>query len=219
MPTRYRRTVTIGVTPEQAWPAFVDPTHLAAWHGHAERFEAVPGGRIRFVNPGWEDVDGIVDEVVPARLLLWRTTDGQAEIAETLVPAKGGTQVTLEETGPGLLAPEEIDAIRLGWDESIADLALYLETGVSVRRHMAPRSRLGAATRDTTAGVRVVRVEAGSLAESFGLAPDDLIVRIGRAPIFDRSDVALLLREHESGTELEITVVRGRELRSSRARI
>lgn len=61
-----------------------------------------------------------------------------------------GTQVEIEESGPETLPPEELDAVRLGWDESIADLALYLETGVSVRRHMSPRSAFGAETQDTT---------------------------------------------------------------------
>jgi hypothetical protein len=39
------------------------------------------------------------------------------------------------------------------------------------------------------------------------------------APIFDRSDIALVLRQHQPGADLEVSVVRGRELLTLRATV
>ena len=212
MSERFQRTLWVSVSPERVWHAFTDPSELAAWHGHAELFEARPGGRIRFVNPGFADVEGTVREAVPPRLLAWTVLLDRTEIREEFEAVGSGTQITVTHRGEGDEWLERLPAISLGWNESIADLVLYLEHGVAVSRHMTRRSELGGSTRDTPAGVEVVDVRQEGYASSVGLAPGDILVQLGTAPLFDRTDLALLLREHAPGTELEAVYVRERQL-------
>lgn len=48
-------------------------------------------------------------------------------------------------------------------------------------------------------------------------AADDIILQIGDALIFDRSDLWLFTREHEAGTEFDVVYVRDRALARGRA--
>jgi S1-C subfamily serine protease len=56
-----------------------------------------------------------------------------------------------------------------------------------------------------------------SFAAAAGVAPGDIIVRLGEAPIFDRSDIWLVTREHAAGEELEIAYVRDGAVHTGRA--
>lgn len=47
-------------------------------------------------------------------------------------------------------------------------------------------------------------------------AADDIILQIGDALIFDRSDLWLFTREHEAGTEFDVVYVRDRALARGR---
>lgn len=52
-----------------------------------------------------------------------------------------------------------------------------------------------------------------------GLDPGDLLLKLGKAAIFDRSDLALLMREHEPGEELEATYARRDRVLTKTARL
>jgi S1-C subfamily serine protease len=65
--------------------------------------------------------------------------------------------------------------------------------------------------------VRVVATEAGTFADRAGLRPGDLLVELGGAPIFRRSDVALITRLHPPGTEVQVAFVRDGALVTGRA--
>jgi uncharacterized protein YndB with AHSA1/START domain len=204
----YERTFQVSASPERVWRALTDPAELAVWHGRAERFEAVVGGRIRFADPGYEPVEGVVEEVVPAERIRWRTSADAVVITETLEADGRGTRITIVEERAMQPSDHEREASRLGWDESLADLMLLLETGIGFPRHMTSRSTIGAATRSAPYGVEVISVSTGSFSEAVGLSSGDVLVRIGEAPLFDRSDIALLMREHAPGTELEAVFIR-----------
>ncbi len=175
---------------------------------------------MRFADPGYEPVEGVVEDIVPLRSLKWRVTADRSVIEERFDESDGGTTVTVVHTSDAEGWPDhEAEAIALGWNESIADLVLFLEHRVRFTRHMTLRSLIGAVTRATSAGVEVVSVKAGTYAEDVGLQPRDLVVQLGRAPIFDRSDLALLMREHEPGAELEAVYVRGSRVLRRTARL
>jgi uncharacterized protein YndB with AHSA1/START domain len=214
---RYERTFRVSASRERVWRAFTDPEDLAYWHGAAECFEPLPGGRVRFADPGYEPVEGVVEEAIAHRLLRWRT--GDIVITEVFEAGNGGTQVTITQTSERLLPEHEREAHQRGWDESIADLILLLDSGVGFSRHMTPGSTIGATTKTTPAGVEIVDVVEGQFAAEAGLQAGDLLVKLGAAPIFDRSDVALLTREHPAGTGLEAVYVRDGRLCRGRGRL
>jgi uncharacterized protein YndB with AHSA1/START domain len=204
----YERVFVVAAPLQRVWRAFTDPDELSVWHGTAEVFEAVEGGRVRFADPGHAPVAGIVERAEPQRYLRWRI-NGDASVVEERFRADGNaTRVQVTHRNDEGWAEHEFEAITLGWDESLADLILFLERGVRFTRHMTFKSTLGLSTRDTAAGVEVVAVTPGKFGDSAGLRAGDLLVQLGRAPLFDRSDVALLMREHEPGEVFEVQFVR-----------
>jgi uncharacterized protein YndB with AHSA1/START domain len=83
------------VGPARVWRYFTWPEKLSLWHGTAERFEARPGGRVCFRDPGWDPVEGIVTDVEPERLIRWQVpADIPAGLAVAAVhpggPRRGG---------------------------------------------------------------------------------------------------------------------------------
>lgn len=100
-----------------------------------------------------------------------------------------------------------------GWEESIADLLLILDHGISAARHLASRASAGLQARDIPAGLAVAAVDPSGPADVAGLRPGDIIVAIGTAPVYRRTDLGLLLREHAPGDPLAVSYVRDRELR------
>jgi predicted metalloprotease with PDZ domain len=137
------------------------------------------------------------------------------EIAVTLAATETGTKVTVVQSGFGALFDEMLDALEIGWSHIVADLALHLERGVRAQRHHRPWATLGCAMRTTAAGLEIVDVARGSYAERAGLAPGDLLVTFGDAPIVTRRELETLMRVFEPGETVETTFVRGRDLLSA----
>jgi uncharacterized protein YndB with AHSA1/START domain len=205
----YERTLTVAAPVSRVWRAFTDPEDLRAWHGTAIEFGAREGGRVLFRDEGYPEVSGRVRRVVPERLLHWDIDDEEdIAIIEEFAPSPAGTEVTVRQHGSVDLPGHTRQAYALGWDESLADMALLVEHGVRYSRHMSPRCQLGAELEAGVAGLAVVSVTPGSGADEAGLRPGDLLVRLGGAPLFGRSDLALLMREHPPGSRLEVAYVR-----------
>ncbi len=204
----YERSLTVAAPVSRVWRAFTDPEDLRAWHGTAIQFEAREAGRVLFRDAGYPEVSGRVRRVVPERLLHWDVDGEDIAIVEEFAPAGTGTTVTVRQQGPTLLPAHERQAYTLGWDESLADMALLVEHGVRYSRHMSPRCQFGAEVESGVAGLTVVSVTSGSGAAQAGLRPGDVLVRLGGAPLFSRSDLALLTREHPPGSRLEVAFVR-----------
>jgi len=106
-------------------------------------------------------------------------------------------------------------------DEALADLALYLDHGVSFPRHrdIVADSWLGADLRDTASAPEVVEIAPGTFAEAVGLREGDLLVRLGRSPVFDVSDIGFFVREHDAGEEADVVWVRDGELHTGRGEL
>ena len=112
---------------------------------------------------------------------------------------------------------EWLEGTAIGWRQAIADLVVYLRTGVPARRFVAAMHSPGMTMRDTDAGVEVAASRPATLADQAGLAAGDLLLRVGGVPVFAITDVWVLMREHGPGTELEIEYVRSDERRHGRA--
>jgi S1-C subfamily serine protease len=125
--------------------------------------------------------------------------------------------VTQSGFGEGVDWQAQIDNVGLGWSQTLAALDLYLRTGVKLDRFFTFRSDLGFQADDILAGPLVRTVTDGSFAARAGIEPDDIVVRLGEAPIFSRADLWLFTREHDAGEEVEIAYVRGGEVRTGRA--
>lgn len=225
MTSTYRRTFTVAVPVARAWQAFTEPAELTAWFAPSvARFEAEPGGSVEF-SVGDARAEGRIEEIEPGRRIRWSQGPGMlpgtTEVTVVFEAVEHGTRIEITHAGFGEGHDwiDELQAHTLGWDQSIADLVLYLERGIRRPRAHQRRSRLGLVTLDTAAGIEVLDVLPGSFADQAGLSAGDLVLEIDQAGVFDRSDLWLLAREHAPDDELEIVYVRGRELLRGRGRL
>lgn len=211
MGSTYERTIEVAAPVTRAWEAFVDYREREAWMGAGRPDDVFEPGDVK------------IGPVERNRLVSWSQRqdglDGWYETSARFEEIAGGTRITLVRSGFG----ETEDWVHYaystshGWDELLADLALYLETAVRGARHFPFRSGIGATTLGSAAGLRITHVVPGGFADGAGLRAGDLLIRLGGATILDSTDVAVLVREHAPGTELEAEYVRGREVQRGRA--
>lgn len=130
---------------ERVYRAFIDPEAMVKWlppHGFTGRVMAMDarvGGAYRmafthFSNGQSHSFGGVFLEMVPGQRL--RHTDtfddpnlpGQMQTTVTFTPVQVGTEVQIEQSGiPEMIPPE---ACCLGWQESLALLALLVEAEI-----------------------------------------------------------------------------------------
>jgi uncharacterized protein YndB with AHSA1/START domain len=212
----FRRTFVVPVPVEKAWQAFVDPRQREAWispPGH-DQLENPEAG---FPGPGFQLLRVEIGEVDPHRRLTWSVeralpdgTGARIEVVVTFDTVAGGTRLTAIRAMAGQGESWELleQLTRHGFDEEMTDLCAFLETGVNISRHFSSRGSIGARVRETPAGLRLARLVSGGFAADAGLREGDLLVSIGGAAVYARSDIALLEREHEAGEVLELSYVR-----------
>ena len=210
MSAKFERTFVVAVPVARAWKAFADPEELKAWMGTPPTDSMEPG----------------VIEVVHSerhKAMTWSHSpaglEGAYETTVTFEEESSGTRITIVRSGFGDSEDWRHYASNTsrGWDESFADLVLYLETGVRGGRHFNFRSGIGATTQQTPRGVVITHIVPGGFAEHAGLKQDDLILCLNGASVLTDGDIAFLVREHAPGTEVDIDYVRGNEVMHGRA--
>jgi membrane-associated protease RseP (regulator of RpoE activity) len=201
-PITWRKTFSLGFAPERVWEA---------WFEH-EGVDGPPEAGSAFSLP---DAAGTVVEVTAveaAERYEWTETAGEArcEMAVAFEAEETGTRLTVTRYGFGERADFDIyrASHELGWTEHIADLALFLSTGVSRRRHLEDRCATGIVFAEGAAGLEVVRVTDDSLGTDAGLRPGDVLLGVDGAAVYTRSDLWLLARLLEPGREVTLDFVR-----------
>jgi uncharacterized protein YndB with AHSA1/START domain len=205
MTDRLERTMTVEAPIDRVWRAFADPAELCVWYvPRIAAFEARPGGRVEFPVPHAAGVVlGEVLVVDAPTLLTWREgpglLPGPTEITVRLEAAGAGA-TTIHHTHAGLgTGPgwaDEVQAHDVAWGHCLADLALYVETGVRARRAIRPKSRVGIVSLDVAAGLKVLDVLPGSFAARVGLRQGDLLIRLNGGSVFGRREQWFFGSEH-----------------------
>jgi hypothetical protein len=173
--------------------------------------------------PGWEapadDVEVVPGESLRARKAAEPCKD--TEIYIRLEDEARGTRITIIQTGFGAGFDQARPWLTAGWWPIVADVALYLERGVAMGRHLVPWGGIGCDVVETPAGLVVASVVSGGFADQAGMAADDLIVRLAGAPVVDVHELSVLTRGplRRSGTETKVHYLRGDELLSGRGTI
>ncbi len=209
MSAKYERTFVVAVPVAKAWAAFADEQEREAWMG--TRPAGLELGEIK------------VGDVEPHRRLSWSQSqpglDGWYETTVTFEEVSSGTRITIVRSGFGDSEAwlHYAENTTRGWDEMIADLILYLETGVRGSRHFSMRSGLGATMLDSGPGVRITHVVPGGFAAEAGMQAGDLLLRLNGASVLHLSDVGFAGREHAPGEVIEAQYVRGGEVLRGRA--
>jgi uncharacterized protein YndB with AHSA1/START domain len=219
MSRSFERTFSVNAPVDRAWAAFTDPRQREAWSEETvAAFEATPGGRVAFMIYGHGEsvVEGKVEEVEVNRRIRWTEGPGllpwPTEITVTFESIETGTRITVVQAGfaEGPEGDNELEGHRRGWDRILADLALYLETGIAFPR-FNPRPRFGLVVRHVAAGMEVVEAVPGSFAERVGMRPGDILLQLGEVGVYDMVELWVLGKAFGVG-DLEAVWARAGEL-------
>ena len=131
------------------------------------------------------------------------------------------TRITISRSGFG--TGEDwaaiLESATNGIDESIADLVLYLETGVSFARHPVQVCYPGLWGRGAHGGLLVESVIDDTFAERLGLRSGDVIVELDGAAVFGNRELMFFARTHEPGDFGRAVWVRNGELQRGHAEL
>jgi uncharacterized protein YndB with AHSA1/START domain len=219
---KYERVFTVSVPVERAFDAMTNPEELENWMAPLRQ---VDDRTFRTEAPLDLDLGQIVVEEyeVNRRLRYVEPHEGRSFTTEVTVvfeELERGTRITFTRAGfdDGEDWDGLFDATAAGTDETLADLILYLETGVAFPRHFSEKSYHGLDPAiDTPAGVVVTDVATGTFADRLGLRRGDLLVELGGAAVYRRSDLWFFVREHGAGEEADAAWVREGRLVRGRA--
>lgn len=214
---RYERSFVVAVPVDRAWRAFADPKELEAWRGANDRMEDPES--LGTFEPGEIKIGPSEKNKSVSWSQYQSGLDGWYENVVTFEEVESGTRITIVRSGFGGSEAWQHYAENTngGWDEMIADLALYLETGVTAGRHFSFSSGLGATTHQTTAGVRITHTVPNGFAEQAGLKAGDLILWLNGSPVMSQKEIGFCVREHAPGTIVKIEYVRDRDVLSGSA--
>jgi uncharacterized protein YndB with AHSA1/START domain len=210
---RYERTLTFSMTPERAFALFTDPAETQAW---LLPFEDTPDGGKETVIEGQASVSLEIIEInAPSKIVTRMRGGNMPGHTDTIVDVMandGMANTRARHLGCG--DPEAWavfgSSFSRGWHEAYADLALYVRTGVKLPRHIDDRRASIAAwpcRRDW--GIEITGVFSGGFADQAGLRAGDILVKLGRAGVYEVADIWTVTRTLSAGEEVEATWIRG----------
>ncbi len=141
-----RLTARIAAAPELVYRSLTSARELTRWWLQGAETAALNGGQIRMVWPqlqvpngvfSFKERKGVFVDLEPARKVawLWEPLRGEKEAPSLtsifILPARGGSDVTLIQAGfpVGARADALYERYARAWEDGLAKLKLYLETG------------------------------------------------------------------------------------------
>ena len=129
------KTITLPVTPDEAFALITEPERLRRWHAISARVDLRVGGDYRWTIVPGQSAVGTFHEIEPGkRVVFGWGWDGQenfgadvSTVTITLTPTVGGTELTLHHTG--FLNAEQVASHNEGWNHYLGRLEKVAETG------------------------------------------------------------------------------------------
>lgn len=220
--------VTVVASPEAAFQAFVNESLLRAWVcDDAKTNERVNGVYQWIWNHGGYAA-GVYKTVTAGKQLdfTWFSDGSPSESSVSVSFAADGdkTHITVKHTfpdGDGWAAA--IENLSIGWRDSLDNLVYLFETGLD-RRFMT-RPMFGVYLAELTdeyraehgisltGGVVINDVMAGGPADQAGFKKNDILVKLGDAPINNFPDLQAAQRRYRGGDTLKVELVNAGESR------
>jgi uncharacterized protein YndB with AHSA1/START domain len=220
----FEKTFVVAVPVERAWQAMTDPAELNQWY-----FPVRVGddGSLETEILGQERPTEVVD-FEPGKMFrtrtamtgreAWGVSPGTREMTVVFEALESGTRITITNAGFG--EHDDLSGVMRGQEETIADLVLYLETGVAFpRHHHGEKSWIGFSGRERRCGLEVMSVQPGTFAEGLGLRTGDILVELGGASVFSFAEVQFFTKEHAPGEEVSAAWVRNGQLMRGMAKL
>jgi uncharacterized protein YndB with AHSA1/START domain len=213
------RTFVVAMPVERAWHAMTDPAELNKWYFP---LQTKADGSIKTEILGEQRASEVI-EFEPERMFrtrtpmtgaeAWGVAPGVREMTVVFESTETGTRITMTQSGFGNASEADLSGVSRGIDETIADLILYLETGVAFpRHHHGERSWIGFSGRELLAGLQVASVQPDTFAHRLGLRSGDLLVELGGASVFSFAEVQFFTKEHAPGEQGSAAWIRDGQL-------
>jgi len=169
--------------------------------------------------PGFDATAEIVESVEPRLVRAKKVAEPckGTEIAVSLESVESGTKVLVVQSGFPAYVKNALESFRIGGDQIIADLALFLSRGVCLSRHKRAWGTAGVMVKDVDTGIEVIAATSGTWGERVGLAGGDLLVALNGAPVFNQYEFVAMQRVLGQGVPLEAQWVRGTEVMTATA--
>jgi uncharacterized protein YndB with AHSA1/START domain len=217
MTQSFEKTFVVAVPVDRAWRAMTDPKELNKWYFPMRVNE---DGTTETEILGAERKTEMV-AFEPNRMFHTKTTmtgrevfgavAGTREMVVVFESIETGTRITITNSGFG--DAEDLSGIMRGQEETIADLILYLETGVAFpRHHHGEKSWIGFSAKELRSGLVIAAVQPGTFAAALGLQPGDILVELGGASVFGFAEVQFFTKEHAPGERASAAWIRNGEL-------
>jgi uncharacterized protein YndB with AHSA1/START domain len=218
-------TEYIAAPPAQVYRAFATAQGLQEWMADIVEADPRDGGRLYvWWNAGFY-ATGLYKEAVKDESVrfTWHAKDepGVSEVAVTLEPRDGGTQLTLVHSGYGEGPEWETtrENHKREWASSLANLKAVLETGVDRRLYDRPmlgffigglvdeamQKRLNL---PVDYGMQVAGTIAGMGAERSGLKQDDVIAMVDGVEVRTFQTIGPVLSKHKGGDVIKTVIYR-----------
>ncbi len=210
-------TQTIAVPPQIVYKALTNKVLLRQWLCDNAAIEG--SGNFLF---NWNDGRAVMGEYTTMDkervALTWQAkgSGGVSNVAFALTPSEGGTRVDGAHTD---IAADDLDALKLLWEDAAERLKIALETGEDTRVTRRPMlgifpSELDAAKAarlgiPTERGVYIDNVIEGKSAQAAGIATGDVIVSIDGKPVWNFPTLTSALRRHLAGNTVTVEFYRG----------
>lgn len=142
-----RLVATIRAKPEQVYRGLTSARELTRWWLQGAETDARNAGRLRMIwpkaksadgaaAPGFGEREGVFVDLEPSRKVAWLWKPARGEKGAPpltsifILPARRGSEVTLLQAGFGGEGSEELlGRYARAWEDGLAKLKLYLETG------------------------------------------------------------------------------------------
>ena len=136
------QTYAINAAPDRVYRALTDAGEITRWFASSAKSDPTPGGRFTFEYL-FDDAsrnhttDGEFRTLTPGQAVVYSWPAGHAkhptEVAFTLTPQGGGTQLTLVHSGWKDGAEDSLKEHDMGWGFFLSNLKSYLEEGKDQR--------------------------------------------------------------------------------------
>lgn len=221
MTQSFEKTFVVRVPVERAWKAMTDPKELNKWYFPMKVAE--DGSTTTEILGAPRTTEVVSFE--PLKLFHTRTAmtgreafgipPGTREMTVVFEAVESGTRITITNSGFG--DADDLSGVMRGQEETIADLILYLETGVAFpRHHHGEKSWIGFSAADLRAGLQIRSVQPGTFAGKLGLQAGDILVELGGASVFCWAEVQFFTKEHAPGETSSAAWIRdGKLMRGS----
>ena len=158
-----RLAAFIRAKPEVVYRTLTSARELTRWWMSGAETDARNAGRVRMIwpkardgrAPGFGEREGVFVDLEPARKVawLWKPARGEKGVPPLtsifVLPARGGSEVTLLHSG--FSAAASVDRLYEdyagAWEDGLAKLKLYLETGRTCKTESVDLEAVGILTR------------------------------------------------------------------------